>query len=40
MIVMAIVILLVVFFASSIESNLTKTFKDPEWMNIKEEEEK
>lgn len=40
MIVMAIVILLVVFFASSIESNLMEAFKDPEWMNIKEEEEK
>lgn len=36
MIVMAIVILLVVFFASSIESNLMETFKDPEWMDTKE----
>lgn len=40
MILIAIVILLTGIFASSIKSNLTKTFKDPEWMNIKEEEEK
>ena len=39
----ALVIALVLFavlVAGSIESNLTKAFDDPEWMNNKKEEEK
>ena len=40
MIVTIIIVLLVLLFAGSIESNLMEAFKDPEWMNIKEEEEK
>lgn len=40
MILTIILILLVGLFAGSIESNLTNAFNDPEWMNIKEEDEK
>lgn len=40
MLLMIILILLVGLMAGSIESNLTEAFNDPEWMNIKEEEEK
>ena len=40
MIVTIIIVLLVLLFAGSIESNLTKAFDDPEWMNNKKEEEK
>lgn len=40
MIVTIILILLVCLFAGSIESDLMEAFKAPEWMNIKEEDEK
>ena len=40
MILTVILILLAGLVAGSIESNLMEAFKDPEWMNIKEEEEK
>lgn len=36
MIVIIILILLAVLFAGSIESNLMETFRNPEWMDIKE----
>ena len=37
MIAAIILILLARLMAGSIESNLMEAFKDPEWMNIKEE---
>lgn len=37
---MIILLLLAGLMAGSIESNLTKAFDDPEWMNNKKEEEK
>ena len=40
MILIAIVILLIGIFAGSIESNLMEAFKDPEWMDISEWEDK
>lgn len=38
MLLMIILILLAGLMAGSIESNLTKAFDDPEWMNNKKEE--
>lgn len=40
MIVMIILILLAGLFAGSIESNLVKTFRNPDWMDFSEWEDK
>lgn len=36
MIVTIIIVLLVLLFAGSIESNLMEVFSDPEWMDVSE----
>ena len=36
MIVTVIIVLLVLLFAGSIESNLMEVFSDPEWMDVSE----
>ena len=38
--IVTIVVLLACLFAGSIESDLMEAFNAPEWMNIKEEDEK
>ena len=40
MILTVILILLAVLYAGSLESNLTETFNSPEWMDIKDWEER
>lgn len=40
MIVTIIIVLLVLLFAGSIESNLMETFRNPDWMDVSEWEDK